>query len=102
MTQWLSENCLAFARVFPFIIGLYCLNFKPNESSDKATAWMADALALLRLANAFYVMISALMSLDEHPDIQMLDRKIRIFLTCCDKFGKQLGINFWENKGNFC
>ena len=61
-------------------------------------------LAIRQLLNALHVMISLLMSpRNVKPDI--IDRHIKIFLSCCDRFSKsyyERGTDaFWANTGNF-
>ena len=53
-----------------------------------------------KLINSYYVMVSTLMSRGK-PNLDLLDQKIRVFLTTCDDFGKKTGLAFWTEKGNF-
>jgi len=107
--QWVSENYLAYVRMFGFIYGSYCEKFKPSQgdrwnNSVQWSEWDRDVLWMQRLVNAFSVMMAALMSPDPNPDPHLLDRKIRLFLTMCHRFGvRVLGESdenyFWELKG---
>ena len=99
--NWISENHVGLARILPFVIGQYFLYFDPEkrvETTSDHVIW------LKRLVNSLHVMIALLMT-KEKVDTVKMDAHIKIFLTCCHRFSKLVGVEeaagFWESKGNF-
>ena len=103
-TLWVSENYVGLTRIFPWVFGYYCAEFKPKESSKAHChqTWQGQVDAIQQLINSYSVMVSALMSRNE-PDFDILDQQIKIFLTTCDKLVSVLpeAKSFWAEKGNF-
>ena len=91
--NWVSEHHVGAARVLPFIVGQFFLNFEDiAEKAPDKTLWIK------RLINSAFVMISLLMSSEPVPT-KMLLAHIKVFLNCCYRLGKLLtptGTAFWE------
>lgn len=87
------------ARLLPWVFGMFCINFRP-KNDEKVEEFEKSVLLMQQLLNAFSVMISALMT-RKKVDYTILDKKIKIFLTTCSKFGVDVGDEFWQHKGNF-
>lgn len=77
-SQWASENYVAIARIFSFLIGYYCHHFDPYKGGITYN----DIVLLQRLVNSFQMMIASLMRVDEKVTTDELDRNIKIFLSC--------------------
>lgn len=77
-TQYASENFIAIARLFPFLMGFYF--YKLDPYGNGVTGQHIQLLS--QLANSFSVMISALMRVDKDVTSQWLDQTIKIFLSC--------------------
>lgn len=77
-TQWASENYIAMARVLPFAFGFYCNGF--NAIAGGITEGMI--LSVQQLVNAFSMMIASLMRVDGDIKTTVIERHIKIFLSC--------------------
>lgn len=101
-TLWVSENYIGLARVLPWVYGNYTLNFKPSANSTVSIPeeWSKQARAMERLMNAFNAMVSVLMSRDE-VNIDLVEQRIKVFLTTCNQFGIDTQMTFIDGKGNF-
>ena len=105
-TLWVSENYLAIARIFPWVYGLYSLNFKPSDNSKVHDSNVfSDEITLMKqIINSFSVMVANLMSRDmtyAEEERDKLDKQIKIFLTTCRNFSEKFGGPSWQTKGNF-
>lgn len=77
-TQWASENYIAVARIFSFLIGFYCHHFDPCNGGIT----FDNMYHLRRLSNSFQLMIASLMRVDDAVTPEMLDNNIKLFLSC--------------------
>ncbi len=80
-TQWASENYIAIARIFSFLIGFYCHHLDPYHGG--ITHLNMHHLHLL--SNSFQTMIASLMRVDGGVTPEMLDSNIKLFLSCWNK-----------------
>ena len=99
--QWLAEDELGFSRVAPFVYGQFFLNVPLRETSTTSEgAW----LGLRQLLASMHVMIAMLMS-PRDPTISVIDRHIKLFLSCCNRFAHLFydrgSLPFWANTSNF-
>lgn len=106
--NWISDSYLAFARILPWVYGIYCLNFKPPR--DKEEEFTQELRLMQQLINAYYVMISALMHRPEdtnesHESFQrrvgIIEQKVKVFLTICSLLSEKIDDDFWQQRGNF-
>ena len=81
-TQWLAEDELGFSRIMVFIYGQYFLNIKLRQSSNSSKGAL---LSTRQMIISLQVMVALLMS-PEDPDVDLIDRHIKIFLSCCHRF----------------
>ena len=96
--QWVSEHCLALARVFLYVFGHYTKRFGPSANSNRREDWKRDVTCLQQMVNSFHVMAASLMSRD-NVEVNVIERNIKIFLSCCKEFGSTVLKNpFWETK----
>ena len=106
-SNWISDNCIALARIFPWVYGIYCINSKPSD--DKKQEFQAEITIIQQLINSYYVMISALMyRAPEDEDrvsferrVEIIDQKIKVFLSLCSRLSGKIDDQFWEKRGNF-
>jgi len=100
-TQWLAEDELGFARIMLFVYGQFFLNvpLKRNSNTTKGTF-----LSIRQMIVALHVMIALLMS-PVDPVVNVIDRHIKIFLSCCQRFTHlYYHANhepFWSSTSNF-
>ena len=99
--QWLAEDELGFSRIIPFIYSQFFLNLPLPESTNTSK----DSLKCLQqMIHALNVMICMLMS-PRDPTPSVIDRHIKIFLSCCHRFAVSyydISVEpFWANTGNF-
>ena len=105
-TNWVSDNFIALARIFPWFYGMYCINFQPDKDTR---SYQEKRTLMQQLINSYSVMISALMTRtpDDHDKdfvqgrVKVIEQQIKVFLTACSRFGKACGDEFWEKRGNF-
>ena len=102
-TQWVSENYLALARIFPWVYGLYCINYEVKDGSRVhfPELFKQQVKLMQQLLNAYHSALSALMTRESTIDFDLLEKRIKIFLTMCRKFGVAIEDNFWASKANF-
>ena len=100
-TQWLAEDELGFARIMCFAYGQFFLNVPLRQSS---TMSQGSLLSIRQMLSALMVMISLLMS-PRDPNVQQIDRHIKFFLSCCQRFCDLYfspeKLPFWANTSNF-
>jgi len=98
---WLGEDVLGFSRVMPFIYSQFFLGIKMPESDIVANETL---VAIKQMIHSMHVMVSVLMS-PRDPCINTIDRAIKIFLSCCDRFVRHYYDDdtepFWASTGNF-
>ena len=89
-TQWASENYLAIARLFPFLVGYYehhseysfCVGGVQGMTPSRS-------LCLRKLCNVYSTMLGLLMR-KEKIHAEDLDGVIKLFLSCVVNFEKSL------------
>ena len=100
-TQWLAEDELGFSRIMVFIYGQYFLNIKLRQSSNSSKGAL---LSMRQMIISLQVMVALLMS-PEDPDVDLIDRHIKIFLSCCHRFTQLFydknNTPFWARTSNF-
>ena len=100
-TQWLAEDELGFSRIMLFVYGQFFLNVKLSASTNTTKGAL---LSMRQMLISLQVMVALLMS-PEDPDVDLIDRHIKIFLSCCHRF-TQLFYDkdeepFWAKTSNF-
>ena len=100
-TMWLAEDELGFSRIMPFVYGQFFLNMTLRETSNTTKSTL---LSMRQMIVSLQVMIALLMS-PKDPDVNVIDRHIKIFLSCCHRFC-QVYYNddhkpFWALTSNF-
>ena len=100
-TQWLAEDDLGFSRIMAFVYGQFFLNMTLRETTNTTKSTL---LAMRQMIVSLQVMIALLMSLKD-PDVNVIDRHIKLFLSCCHRFC-QVYYNddhtpFWAATSNF-
>ena len=100
-TMWLAEDDLGFSRILCFAYGQFFLNVPLRQSS---TISQGSLLSIRQMLSALLVMISLLVS-PRDPNIKQIDRHIKIFLSCCQRFCDLYfsaeTLPFWANTSNF-
>ena len=100
-TNWLAEDELGFSRISSFVYGLFFLNVPLRDTSTISRGCL---LSIRQMLSALMVMVALLMS-PRDPAIMLIDRHIKIFLSCCQRFcDLYFEINeppFWANTSNF-
>ena len=81
-TQWLAEDELGFSRIMLFVYGQFFLNVKLSASTNTTKGAL---LSMRQMLISLQVMVALLMS-PEDPDVDLIDRHIKIFLSCCHRF----------------
>ncbi len=101
-TKWCSENYVAFARLTPFMFGIY---FKEYGESTSFMSSGSGSILLQRLVNVYNVLISTLMrpnQADVSKDV--IDNVVKIYLSCLNDLDKAIGkkvdekIGLWSKK----
>lgn len=96
-TKWCSENYVAFARLTPFMFGIYFTEY------DASTSFMSSgsgSILLQRLVNVYNVLISTLMrpnQTDVSKDV--IDNLVKIYLSCLNDLDNAIGQKVDENIG---
>ena len=93
-TQFASENYVAIARLFPFLLGFYISGF--NYRGNGVTT--QHIRMLTQVINSYSVMIASLMRTDEEVTATLLERNIKFFLSCLNEM--EIAIKSWEATGN--
>ena len=96
-TKWCSENYVAFARLTPFMFGIY---FKEYGESTSFMSSGSGSILLQRLVNVYNVLISTLMrpnQADVSKDV--IDNVVKIYLSCLNDLDKAIGKKVDENIG---
>ena len=94
------------ARILPFVVGQYLMGWCIGKNADTSDAKSGKTtekekyLWIQRVTNALFVCISLLMSKAATPTNTLL-LHIKVFLTCCYRFGVSIGNQFMANKGNY-
>jgi hypothetical protein len=100
-TQWLAEDELGFSRIACFIYGQFFLNVTLRDATN--TTPLTRKL-LRQMIVAMHVMIALLMT-PRDPVLDIIDRHIKLFLSCCDRFSKAYYVKdtvpFWASTSNF-
>ena len=102
----LSEHHVAMARILPFVVGQYLIGWgieaKAAESDRRSgkNTEKEKFVWIQRITNSLFVCISLLMSKVVTPTNNLL-LHIKVFLTCCYKFGMFTSKQFFENKANY-
>lgn len=100
-TLWLAEDELGFSRILLFAYGQFFLNIKLRESSNISKGTL---LSMRQMLIALHVMVALLMS-PKDPIVDVTDRHIKIFLSCCQRFNSLYYDGndepFWSLKSNF-
>ena len=96
-SRFVSENYLSLARHLPWMMSLYFLNWDLSKTPH------SHRVALQRLINAGFVLISHLMK-EEEVNIAFLEASIKTFLSCWNDVEIAIGnlpssISLWS-KGN--
>ena len=99
--QWLAEDELGYSRICCFVYGQFFLNVSLRETSNTTKGtW----LAMRQMIASMHVMIALLMS-PRDPMVSVIDRHIKLFLSCCNRFTHlfydQNSIPFWATTSNF-
>jgi len=81
-TQWLAEDELGFSRILTFVYGQFFLNIKLRGSSNTTKGAL---LSTRQMLIALHVMIALLMSPTD-PAVDLIERHIKVFLSCCHRF----------------
>jgi hypothetical protein len=81
-TLWLAEDELWFSRILLFAYGQFFLNIKLREGSNISKGTL---LSMCQMLIALSVMVSLIMS-PKDPIVDVIDRHIKIFLSCCQRF----------------
>ena len=100
-TQWLAENELGYARVMPFICGLFFHNL---ELPKRTCTRPATVTVVKQMFHSLHVMVCILMS-PRDPGPTEIDGHVKVFLSCCHRFARSYyatdAVPFWSTKGNF-
>ena len=100
-TQWLAEDELGFSRISVFAYGLFFANIKLRGNSNTSTGAL---LAMRQMIVAMWVMVALLMS-PRDPVIELIDRHIKVFLSCCHRYSHLFysadTVPFWATTSNF-
>ena len=100
-TQWLAEDELGFSRILTFVYGQFFLNMKLRETT---TTSKAALLAIRQMVVSLQVMVALLMS-PRDPAVVVIDRHIKLFLSCCHRFCQLYYSDdtapFWASTSNF-
>ena len=100
-THWLAEDELGMSRIMCFVYGQFFLNVTLRQSSTMSSA---SLVSIRQMLSSLSVMISLLMS-SRDPDVTLIDRHIKIFLSCCQRFCDLYFSSdtkpFWANTSNF-
>ena len=99
-TQWLAEDEVGSSRIFPFICGHFLKNLTAASDLGISEKVLMECKMMI---NALHVMVATMMSPRDIP-VEQLDAGIKVFLTCCDRFGRAVHgddcVQFWVPKGN--
>ena len=99
-TQWLAEDEMGLARLFPFVYGQFFLNMDLGNSFTSPKTLKA----LEQLVHSFHVMVCGIMS-PRKTSSHVIDAHVKVFLSCCNRFeASYRGAEkapFWSTKGNF-
>jgi len=99
--QWLAENELAFARIIPFVYGLFFMNLELPERTNTS---IQSQHAIQQMVHSLHVMICILMS-PRNPGAEEIEEHVKIFLSCCHRFSRSYydrsEVPFWARTGNF-
>jgi len=93
--QWASENYIAMARLLPFAFGFYCNRFDPYRGGVSYN----QIVLFQRLINSFSMMIALLMRIDYVEEV-VLERAIKLFLSCWSYCENSFGRSFTRNEIN--
>ena len=100
-TLWLAEDELGFSCILLFAYGQFFLNIKLREGSNISKGTL---LSMRQMLIALSVMVALLM-LPKEPIVDVIDRHITIFLSCCQRFNSLYYDGndepFWSWKSNF-
>ena len=100
-TQWLAEDELGFSRIMAFVYGQFFLNMTLRETSNTTESAL---LAMRQMLVSLQVMIALLMSPTD-PDVNVIDRHVKLFLSCCHRFCQvyydEDHTPFWAATSNF-
>jgi hypothetical protein len=89
-TQFASENYVAIARLFPFLLGFYVSAFNPYGNGVTTR----HIQLLTQVINSYSVMIASLMRSDDEVTASLLDRDIKLFLSCLNEL--EIAIDSWD------
>ena len=96
-TKWCSENYVAFARLTPFMFGIYFTEY------DASTSFMSSgsgSILLQRLVNVYNVLISTLMRPNQtNVSKDVIDNLVKIYLSCLNDLDNAIGQKVDENIG---
>ena len=100
-TLWLAKDELGFSRIMTFVYGQFFLNIQLRETTNTTKN---SLLALRQLLVSLQMVTALLISPREHA-VEVIDRHIKVFLSCCHPFcqlhyavGK---VPFWAATSNF-
>ncbi len=99
--QWLGENELGFARIMPFIYGMF---FENIEFPRNSTTSQRTIESVKQMFHSLHVLVSILMS-PRDPESAEIENHVKLFLSACDRFCRSYWgtskIPFWAKTGNF-
>ena len=81
-TQWLTEHELGFSRIMPFVYGQLFLNVTLKETPNTTKFAL---LSMRQMVVSLQVMIALILS-PKDLDVNVIDRHIKLFLSCCHRF----------------
>jgi hypothetical protein len=92
-SAWICENCMSFARLMPYLYGMYLLNnpLSANQNEDRVTV---DNIKCM--LNAFQAMMSLLMSKkriaqDQDETKKTIDNHMKLFMSSANHLHKTYG-----------
>ena len=83
-TQWLAEDELGFSQIMAFIYGQFFF-FLKMTLKESATTTKSALLASRQMIVSLQVILALLMS-PKDPALNVIDRHIKLFLSCCHRF----------------